>query len=138
MQVLGTFRKKLVVAISMALFLPLAGVAGGGTSKPSRAEKVVMQLRMGSGSAGFHILEAERNAREMQKGIRKALYKVRAADKVYAKSVNKPDSRYFESVAVRLATLKEKSEAMENEIHEAFSELKESINQTLIMGEVNK
>ena len=137
MQLPRNYPLKITLALLCALALPLAGQAGG-SSAPNRAEKVVMQLKMGSGSAGYHMLESERYAREMQKGLRRALYKVREADKVYAKSINKPDSRYFESVTVKLATLKEKSEAIEKEIDEAFQDLKESINQTLVIGSLSR
>lgn len=121
-------------ALILALLLPLAGQADSQT----RGEKIVMKLCIGNGSAGYHIFEAKRKAQDMHKNIRKALYKVREADKVYAKSVGKPDSRYLEAATIKLANLKEKTKALENEISDAFQELKESSKQALIQGALSK
>ena len=130
--------KKLVartqIALVIALILPLAGQADSQT----RGEKIVMKLCVGNGSAGYHIFEAKRKAQDMHKNIRKALYKVREADKVYAKSIGKPDSRYLEAATIKLASLKEKTRALENEISDAFQELKASSRQALIQGALTK
>lgn len=123
------FKTKVIVAVFIAFLLPVAGHAD---SKNSRAEKILMKLCIGNGSAGYHIFEAKRESREMHKNLRKALYKVREADKVYAKSLGKPDSRYLEAATTRLRTLKEKTTALEAEIADAFRELKSSVKQTLV------
>ena len=129
------FKIKVIVAVFVAFLLPVAGHAD---SNNTRAEKILMQLSVGNGSAGFHIFEAKRESREMHKNLRKALYKVREADKVYAKSVGKPDSRFLAAATTRLATLKEKTEALENEIMDAFKELKDSVKQTLVVNAMQK
>lgn len=137
MQLSKTCFVKIQVALIFALLAPLQGQADT-SGQQTRGEKIVMKLCIGNGSAGYHIFEAKRKAQDIHKNLRKALYKVREADKVYAKSIGKPDSRYLEAATIKLASLKEKTRALENEISDAFRELKDSSKQALIQGALAK
>lgn len=127
--------KNLIISVALlsCLVLPMAGHAGP-SGKVTRAEKIIMNLPIGNGSAGYHIFEAKREAKQMHKNLRRALYKVRQADKVYAKSVGKPDTKYLEAATVKLKTLKEKTKELEREIEDTYYELKSSIKHALLTG----
>lgn len=133
----NTFKKKVAILIGVCLFLPLAGHADS-SGKPNRAEKMVMNLRYGNGSSGFYLLESERLSKEMAKDLRKALFQLREVDKSYAKSRGKPDSRFLEPAAIKISQCQDKTEQLSKELKDAFWELKESINQALVSGAIEK
>lgn len=137
MPVPKTFRSRVALLIGICLMMPLAGNADA-SGKPGRAEKMVMNLRYGNGSAGFYLLEAMRLSKEMDKDLRKALYQVREVDKSYAKSRGKPDSRFLEPAAIKIVQCQERSDQLSKELKDSFLELKESINQTLVSGAMEK
>ena len=86
----------------------------------------------------IYLLEAMRLSKEMDKDLRKALYQVREVDKSYAKSRGKPDSRFLEPAAIKIAQCQDRSDQLAKELKDSFLELKDSINQTLVSGAMEK
>ncbi len=98
----------------------------------NRAEKMLMNLRMGQGSATFFLLEAVRQNKEVEKNLRKALFQIREVDKAYAKSKGKPDDKYLEAVTVKLNSCQEKSADVSRTIEDSVGDLKEEVNDALL------
>ena len=122
------FRRNLIVALFIGFLLPVAGQAN---TNFDRHEKMLINLRAGTGSAGFYLFEAARLSKEMEKDLRKALFQIREVDKSYAKSRGKPDDRYLEPATLKVARCQEKADLLQKEIKDAFLDLKEGIRETL-------
>jgi len=125
-----TFKRNLAIALGICLAAPLAGH----TAAPStdRAEKMVLNLRVGKGSAGFYILESARLSRDVETDIRKALFQLREVDKSYAKSRGRPDDRFLERATIKMQTCQDKAKALTVELEDASQVLRETIRDTLI------
>jgi hypothetical protein len=126
-----SFKRNLVIALGICLAAPLAGHAGSGPS-PDRAEKMVLNLRVGKGSTGFYVLEAARLSREVETDIRKALFQLREVDKAYAKSRGRPDDKFLERASVKLQQCQDKAKALTEELEDSSQVLKDTIKDTLV------
>lgn len=126
-----SFKRNLVIALGICLAAPLAGHAGSGPS-PDRAEKMVLNLRVGQGSTGFYILESARYSREVEKDLRKALFQLRAVDAAYSKSRGRPDDKFLERAEIKLQQCQEKAKALTTEVEDASQVLRETITDTLV------
>jgi len=110
--------------------MPLAGY--GEQGKMDRAEKMVINLRVGHGSAGFYMLEAQRMAREVEADLRKALFQIREVDKTFAKSKGRPDDRFLERATVKLTQCEDQAKALTTELEDSYLILKDNIQETLL------
>lgn len=117
--------------LGICLLAPLASHAGSGPA-PDRAEKMVVNLRVGQGSTGFYLLEGARLSRVVETDIRKGLYQLREVDKSYSKSRGRPDDRYFERVAVKLTQCQDKAKELTEELEDTSRILRETIKETLL------
>lgn len=68
----------------------------------------------------------------MSRDLDRALNQVVEVDKTYAKSRHKPDSRYLENVCLKLTVARQTANQLKDQLSDAFAELKESIEQTII------
>ncbi len=128
-----TFKRNLGIALSICLLAPLAGHAGSGPSV-DRAEKMVLNLRVGQGSTGFYLLEAARLSRVVEADVRKGLFQLREVDKSYSKSRGRPDDRYLEVAAVKLTQCQDKAQALTEELEDSSRVLRETIKETLLQN----
>lgn len=127
-----SFKRNLAIALGICLIAPLAGHAGGPST--DRAEKMVLNLRVGKGSAGFYILESARLSRGVEADIRKALFQLREVDKSYAKSRGRPDDRFLERASVKLQQCQDKAKSLTEELEDSNMILKETIRDTLLQS----
>lgn len=116
----------------LAGFIAPSAPVKGAPENVSRAEKMLMNLRVGQGSATFYLLEAVRQSKDVEKNLRKALFQIKEVDKSYAKSKGKPDSKYLEAVTVKLNSCQEKSAEVSRTIEDSVGDLKEEINDALL------
>ena len=123
------FRSRLTLALALALFLPVSSLAGGDLT---RQQKMVVNLTHGVGSCGFYLLESRKLSEDMAKNLRKAAYQVREVDKSYAKSLGRPDDRFLEPAALRIARCRDKADELTVEIRTAFQDLKDEIKESLL------
>ncbi|MBX9671688.1 MAG: hypothetical protein K2X93_29135 [Candidatus Obscuribacterales bacterium] len=127
-----SFNRNLIIALGICLLAPVASHAGA--DKNDRAEKMVLNLRVGKGSTGFYLLESARYSREVETNLRKALFQVREVDKSYAKSRGRPDDRYLEVVAVKISQCQDKAKALTEELENSNFALRETIKDTLLQS----
>ncbi|MDZ4837765.1 MAG: hypothetical protein SGJ27_28610 [Candidatus Melainabacteria bacterium] len=128
-----TFKRNLGIALAICLLAPLAGHAGSGPSV-DRAEKMVMNLRIGQGSAGFYLLESARLSRVVEADVRKALFQLREVDKSYSKSRGRPDDRFLEPAVIKLTQCQDKAKALTEELEDSSRVLRETIKEALLQG----
>lgn len=134
----ATYKTSLRTKLLIGLVPLLAGFIApntpvtGAPDQMNRAEKMLMNLRVGQGSATFYLLEAVRQNKEVERNVRKALFQIKEVDKAYAKSKGKPDNKYLEAVTVKLNSCQEKSADTTRLIEDSVSDLKEQINDALL------
>lgn len=68
----------------------------------------------------------------MARDLEKALNQVEEVDKTYAKSRNQPDSRYLENACLKITLARQTAEQLQDQLREAYAELKSSIEETVI------
>lgn len=100
-----------------------------------REQKMLLNLKQGVGSSGYYLLHSLRGTQLMVRDLEKATKQVEEVDKTYAKSRKKPDNRYLQAATLKIANCRQQAETLEAELHEAFAELKKSINQALVLEE---
>ncbi len=128
-------KRKFFTTASLAVALCLLSpIAVSSNTVQDRHETMVMNLKLGNGSAGFYLIEALRLSRDVEKDLRKAIAQIREVDRSYAKSRGKPDSRYLEPSTLKIARCQERTIELNNDIKEAFDVLKEDIKDTLMTG----
>ncbi|MBP7862135.1 hypothetical protein KA183_10660 [bacterium] len=129
-----SLRTKLLIGLVplLAGFIAPNTPVTGAPEQMSRAEKMLMNLRLGQGSATFYLLEAARQSKDVEKNLRKALFQIKEVDKAYAKSKGKPDSKYLEAITVKLNSCQEKSVDVSRSIEDSVGDLKEQINDALL------
>ena len=125
-----SFKRNLIIALGICLAAPLAGHAGAPST--DRAEKMVINLRIGQGSSGFYILESARLSRAIETDVRKALFQLREVDKSYAKSRGRPDDRFLERAAIKIQQCQDKAKELTFELEDASQVLRETIKDTLV------
>lgn len=100
-----------------------------------REEIMLMNLNKGAGSAGYYMLTALRQLKEINKELDKAERQVGEVDKAYAKSRGKPDDRYLATSQSRLAQARQTAAKLEEQVRDAYYDLKSSIQQTLVTAQ---
>ena len=68
----------------------------------------------------------------MTRDLDKALDQVVEVDKTYAKSRHKPDNRYLENACLKITVARQTAEQLKFQLGDAYSELKDSIEQTMV------
>lgn len=116
----------------------MAPVMGQDFAAPqlTREEKMVYNLRIGKGSAGFYLLEASRLAATVEDDLYRAGNQIRQVDKTFARSKGRPDSKYFEATCTKIDLAYEKAKALRAEVEDCWLDLKEAIKETLVQGAV--
>ena len=127
------FNRNLGIALAICLLAPLAGHAGSGPS-PDRAEKMVINLRVGQGSTLFYLLEAAKLSKQAETDIRKGLFQLREVDKSYSKSRGRPDDKFLERAEVKLSQCHEKAKELTEELEDSSTVLRETIKEALLQG----
>lgn len=129
------------MAIAISVVLPVAIDSKQSNELPlqqpdfDREQKMLLNLKQGVGSSGYYLLHSLRETQAMVRELEKATKQVEEVDKTYAKSRRKPDNRYLQAATLKIANCKQQAETLEASIHDAFAELKKSINQALVLEE---
>ena len=83
-------------------------------------------------SAGYYIIHSYSESKEMSHNLERALNQVIEVDKIYAKSRHRPDDRYLETVCLKITVARQTADQLQEQLKDAFAELKSSIQDTLI------
>ncbi len=110
-------------------------VPGGGFD---RAQTLVLNLNRVQGSSGWYLLEGLKYTSTMDHDLTKALRQVEEVDRTYAKLRGKPDNKYLETTAIKIDRAVQANHQLNEDLRDAFEELKAQIKETLVMDEVVK
>lgn len=99
----------------------------------SREEFMVLNLNRGKDSAGAHISDSLRDARNTVKVLDRSLRQLQQVDREYAKSKGKPDDKFLRAASERLEQALKSAEQLVQDLETSRDELKDNIHQALIM-----
>jgi len=122
----------LVIACSQPLARADKGEALPPLEKLDRAQTLIYNLNHVQGSSGYYLLESIKELKNLDHEIGKALFQVKEADKSYAKLRGVPDSRFLEPVSIKLQKAQQARDQLEEDLRDAYTQLKESIQDTLV------
>lgn len=100
----------------------------------SREEYMVLNLNRGKDSAGTHISDALRQARDMVKDLDRSLRQVQQVEREYAKSKGRPDDKFLAATTDRLEQALKSAQQLASELELSREELKDNIHHALIMA----
>ena len=127
----------ILALLTIAMLLP--GICTNGTQgsleaheKFDRNQSMLINLKSAPMSAGYFIIHSYSASKVMKHDLDKALNQVIEVDKTYAKSRHQPDSRYLENACLKITVARQTAEQLQMQLSDAYSELKESIEQTMI------
>jgi hypothetical protein len=100
--------------------------------KFDRNQTMLINLQTAPMSAGYYILHSYGNTKQMGHDLDRAINQIMAVDQSYAKSRNRPDDRYLQSVCLKITLAKQTAAQLEDQLSDAFTDLKSSIKQTLV------
>lgn len=104
------------------------------SAKFSREEFMLMNLNRGQDSTGFHISVAAKQTKQMIKDLDKSLRQLEQADREFAKSKGRPDDHFLTAPKERLQQALKTAQQLDLELSTSKDELKDSIQQALIMA----
>lgn len=132
----------LALSLVCLFFLAPSFAQARGLSKPrpsakfSREDFMVMNLNRGQDSTGAHIGQSLKDTKLMVKGLDKSLRQMQQIDRQFAKSKGRPDDHFLTGATNRLETALKTAQQLESDLEAARNELKDSIQQALIMSQV--
>jgi hypothetical protein len=136
------FQKKSNIVFLMAVLTILTVTPCARSKKPGdsfdthqkfdRSQSLLVNLKSAPMSAGYYIIHSYGETKAMNRALDRALNQVVEADKAYAKSRRKPDTRYLENVCLKITVAKQTASELELQLKDAFTELKSSIEDTLV------
>lgn len=100
--------------------------------KFDRNQTMLINLQTAPMSAGYYILHSYGNAKQMSHDLDRAINQIAAVDQSYAKSRKRPDDRYLQTVCLKITAAKQTAAQLEDQLSDAFSQLKSSIKETLV------
>lgn len=136
----GTVKLKSLVKVLLGLGLLTACLANQnclcqgefGDRKFTRAELLMVNMAHGKGSAGFYILEAQREVKEATRNLERAMSQVQQVQATYGKSKGRPDDKFLPTTELKLVQARQHSQELEVLTSETFQELKRSIKDALL------
>jgi len=121
------------------LLIPLTAVVFSALTVPisaeekfDRAQTMVVNLNKVEGSTGYFLLKDIREVKEMDHDLGKALFQVQEVDKSYAKLRGRSDERFLEAVAIKLQKVQQSRALYEEDLRDAYTQLKSSIEDTMM------
>ncbi len=96
---------------------------------------MLLNLKTAPESAGFYIVNSYHTSKEISQNIDRALNQVTAVDKTYAKYRRRPDDRFLQSTCLKLTLAKQTAQDLEQQLQDAFAELKSNVDESLITDE---
>jgi hypothetical protein len=125
-----------VLLFSVTICVPYANcdklTGSGDHEKFDRNQTMLINLQTEPMSAGYFILHSYGNAKQMTHDLDRALNQITAVDQSYAKSRQRPDDRYLQNVCLKITLAKQTAAQLEDQLSDAFTQLKSSIKETLV------
>ncbi len=115
------------------LFNPPHDAAAG--EKLNRNQIMLLNLKTAPLSAGYYIVHSHQSSKEIVQYLDNALNQIVAVDKTYAKYRKRPDDRFLQTACLKITLAKQTAQELEQQLQDAFAELKVSIDDTIITDE---
>ncbi len=103
--------------------------------KLNRNQIMLLNLKTAPMSAGYYIVEAHRISKEISQDLERAFNQIEAVDKAYAKYRHRPDDRFMQSTCLKVTLARQTAEDLQQQLEDAFAQLKSNIEETLISDE---
>jgi nitrogen regulatory protein PII-like uncharacterized protein len=135
--------RKLSFGLAAALLITASSVAradkpGEPFAQLDRAQTLVMNLNKVAGSTGFYLLQDIRNIKGMDHDLTKALRQAEEVDKTYGKLRGRPDEKHLQAVTIKIEKALQSRALFEEDLKDAYSQLKVSIQETMVTDEARK
>lgn len=137
-EVAGLYKAALRLALGMGLLtiglFSQSGQSQGefGDRKFSREELMMVNLAHGKGSAGFFILEAQRQAKDSTRNLERALSQLQQVQASYGKSKGRPDDKFLPTTELKLVQAIQHSKDLEDMTSTVFQDMKRSVKEALL------
>jgi len=131
-------RKRSKVVILLVLisgFTCFSNIPYHASEKMNRNQLMLLNLKTAPQSAGYYLVNSYHNSKEISKDLESALNQMMAVDKTYAKYRHRPDDRFLQSACLKVTLARQTAQELEQQLQDAFAELKSSIEETLITDE---
>jgi hypothetical protein len=103
--------------------------------KLNRNQVMLLNLKTAPMSAGYYIVDAHRIGKEISQDLERAFNQIEAVDKTYAKYRHRPDDRFMQSTCLKVTLARQTTQDLQQQLEDAFAELKSNIEETLISDE---
>jgi hypothetical protein len=129
-----------VVALCLALFstsvcLPNENQYVDASGKLNRSQIMLLNLKTAPESSGYYIVQSYRISKEITSNLERAVDQLAAVDKTYAKYRHRPDDRFLQAASLKTTLAKQTAIELEQQLQDAFAELKSSVEEALISEE---
>jgi hypothetical protein len=121
----------------LGTYIYLPGHSGQAVSKGkmNRNQIMLLNLKTAPMSAGYFIVTAHRTSKSIAQDMERALSQVTAVDQAYAKYRRRPDDRFMQATCLKITLARQTAQDLEQQLADAFAELKSNIEETLISDE---
>lgn len=96
---------------------------------------MLLNLKTAPQSAGYYLINSYHTSKEISKDLESALNQMMAVDKTYAKYRHRPDDRFLQSACLKATLARQTAQELQEQLQDAFAELRSSIEETLITDE---
>jgi predicted TIM-barrel fold metal-dependent hydrolase len=117
------------------IYLPKHSGEAISKGKLNRNQVMLLNLKSAPMSAGYYIVTSHRTSKAIIQDLEQALNQVTAVDQAYAKYRHRPDDRFMQSTCLKITLARQTAQELEEQLKDAFAELKSNIEETLISDE---
>lgn len=103
--------------------------------KLNRNQVMLLNLKSAPMSAGYFLINSYHTSKSMSQDLERSLNQIEAVDKAYAKYRHRPDDRFMQRACLKITLARQTAQDLEQQVKDAFAELKSSIEEALITDE---
>jgi hypothetical protein len=123
------------ILLGTYIYLPDRSGQALSKGKLNRNQVMLLNLKTAPMSAGYYLVNSYRTSKTIDQDLERALNQVKAVDQAYAKYRHRPDDRFMQSTCLKITLARQTAEDLEQQLQDAFAELKSNIEETLISDE---
>jgi hypothetical protein len=123
------------ILLGTYIYLPHHSGQAISKGKLNRSQVMLLNLKTAPMSAGYFLVTSHRTSKTIAQDLERALNQVTAVDQAYAKYRHRPDDRFMQSTCLKITLARQTAQDLEQQLQDAFAELKSNIEETLISDE---